>query len=227
MERARGPGYSWDTGNLNMDESEQMRIDNVKGSAPAGTRVLGLLLVAISLSLAGCGGSTSLIRYCCYEGDAALTHLDRVQFVAPDGTTSSFNDIYPDYAPQDSFATKSFPFRKVQYSLVTYDALAVILPLYDANRNGLLEEPEVAVLYLREGALGMGHKVDHLAVDGKRVDAIMTSRSDVGGLMRYLDARMDSLTPEVQAQFRDMERVGLDIIQRGSEGADRDKKFSP
>jgi len=49
----------------------------------------------------------------------------------------------------------------------------------------------------------------------------------VGGLMRYLDARMDSLTPEVQAEFRDMERVGLDIIQRGSEGADRQKKFTP
>ena len=151
MERARGPGYSWDTGNLNMDESEQMRIDNLKESAPVGTGVLGLLLVAISLSLAGCGGSTSLIKDCCYKGDAVLTHLDRVQFVAPDGTTSSFNDIYPDYAPQDSFATKSFPFRKVQYSLITYDALAVILPLYDANQNGLLEEPEIAVLYLREG----------------------------------------------------------------------------
>jgi hypothetical protein len=227
MEGARRPGYSWDTGNLIMDDGEQMGIENMKESAPIGMRVLGLLLVAISLSLAGCGGSTSLIRDCCYEGDAVLTHLDRVQFVAPDGTTSSFDDIYPGYTPQDSFATKSFPFRKVQYSLITYDALAVILPLYDANKNGLLEEPEITVLYLREGALGMGHKVDHLAVDGKRVDAIMTSRSDVGGLMRYLDARMESLTPEVQAEFRDMERVGLDIIQRGSEGADRQKKVVP
>jgi len=115
-------------------------------------------------------------------------------------------------------------FRKTDYALVTYDALAVILPLYDANKNKVIEEPEIAVLYLREGALGMGHDVDHLAVDGKRVDAIMTSRSDVGGLMLYLDARMDSLTPEVQAEFRDMERVGLDIIQRGSEGGDRQNK---
>ena len=96
--------------------------------------------------------------------------------------------------------------------------------MYDANKNKLIEEPEVAVLYLREGALGMGHDVDHLAVDGKRVDAIMTSRSDVGGLMRYLDARMDTLTPEAQAVFRDMERVGLDIIQRGSEGPDSQNK---
>ncbi len=227
MERARGPGYSWDTGNLIMDEGEQMKIENMKGSAPVGTRVHGRLLVAASLFLGACVGSTSLIKSCCYEGDAALVHLDRVQFVAPDGTTSTFDDIYPGFMPQDSFATKSFPFRKVNNALITYDSLTVILYLYDANKNGFLEEPEITVLYLREGALGMGHKVDHLTVDGKRVDAIMTSRSDVGGLMRYLDARMDSLTPEVQAEFRDMERVGLDIIQRGSEGPDRQKKITP
>lgn len=227
MEGARRPGYSWDTGNRIMDEGEQMSIENMKESARVGTRVCGCLLVAASLLLVACGGSTSLIKNCCYQGDAALVHLDRVQFVAPDGSTSTFDEIYPGFTPQDSFATKSFPFRKVDYALITYDALAVILPLYDANKNKSLEEPEIAVLYLREGALGMGHKVDHLAVGGKRVDAIMTSRSDVGGLMRYLDARMDSLTPEAQAIFRDMERVGLDIIQRGSEGSDRQKKFTP
>ena len=227
MERTRGPGYSWDTGNRLVAEGEQVRIDDMKESAPVGRRVYGYLLAAALLLLIACVGSTSLIRDCCYEGDAALVHLDSVQFVAPDGTTSTFDEIYPGFTPQDSFATKSFPFRKVDYALITYDALAVILPLYDANKNKLLEEPEIAVLYLREGALGMGHKVDHLAVDGKRVDAIMTSRSDVGGLMRYLDARMDSLTPEVQAEFRDMERVGLDIIQRGSEGADRQKRVKP
>lgn len=187
-------------------------------------RGLGLLLVLTSLLLGGCGASTALIKDCCYIGDAALVHLDSVQFVAADGTSSAFAEIYPGYTPQDSFATKSFPFRKLDYGLITYDALAVILPLYDANKNRFLEEPEVAVLYLREGALGMGHDVDHLAVDGKRVDAIMTSRSDVGGLMGYLDARMDTLTPEAQAIFRDMERVGLDIIQRGSEGPDRQNK---
>ena len=183
-----------------------------------------VVTMAVAVLVAACGGSTALIRDCCYEGDAVLVHLDRVQFVASDGTVSDFDGIYPGFARQETFATTSFPFRKARYSLITYDSLAVILPLYDANRNGLIEEPEIVVLYLREGALGMGHEVDHLAVDGKRVDAIMTSRSDVGGLMNYLDARMDDLSAEAQAVFRDMERVGLDFIQRGSEGADRQKK---
>jgi hypothetical protein len=199
-------------------------IASVMDSASTGRRGPGFLLILAALFLGGCGASTALVKDCCYTGDAVLVHLDSVQFVASDGTTSTFAAIYPGYTPQDSFATKSFPFRKADYAQITYDALAVILPLYDANKNKVIEEPEIAVLYLREGALGMGHDVDHLAVDGKRVDAIMTSRSDVGGLMLYLDARMDSLTPEVQAEFRDMERVGLDIIQRGSEGADRQNK---
>jgi hypothetical protein len=188
------------------------------------SRKYGWLLAPAAIFLGACVGSTSLIKDCCYEGDAVLVHLDEVQFVAPNGTVSSFENIYPAFTRQDSFATTSFPFRKARYSLITYDSLAVILPLYDANKNGLIEEPEIVVLYLREGALGMGHQVDHLAVDGKRVDAIMTSRSDVGGLMNYLDRRKDDLSPEVQAEFRDMERVGLDFIQRGSEGADRQKK---
>ncbi len=201
-----------------------VRNNTTMDSNIGGRLGLDALLFMAALLLGGCGGSTALIKDCCYIGEAALVHFDSVQFVAPDGTTSTFAEIYPGYTRQDSFATTSFPFRKVNYGQVTYDALAVILPLYDANKNGYLEEPEVAVLYLREGALGMGHNVDHLAVDGKRVDAIMTSRSDVGGLMRYLDARMDTLTSEVQAEFRDMERVGLDIIQRGSEGKDIQNK---
>lgn len=205
-----------------------MKTGNKTQSASVARHLRRCVIVSASLILSACVGSNSLVKNCCYAGDAALVHLNRVQFVAPDGTTSTFKDIYPGYAPQESFLTKSFPFLKVQYALVTYDALAVIFPLYDANKNGYLEEPETTVLYLREGALGMGHKVDHLAVDGKRVNAITTSRADVGGLMLYLDARMDSLTPEVQAEFRDLVRVGLDYVQRGSEGADRQlQEFTP
>ena len=186
------------------------------------------LLAAAALLLGGCVGATSLIRDCCYEGDAALVHLDEVEFVAADGSVSSFADVYPGFEVQESLLTTSFPFRKEQISRVTYDALVAILPLYDANKNGYIEEPEITVLYLREGAIGMGREVDHLAVGGKRVDAITTSRSDVGGLMSYLDAREDSLSKDVRAEFRDMERLGLDIIQDHLHGPDPDSTdFTP
>jgi len=200
----------------------------MRSKSMASLRRMATILAAATLLLGACVGSTSLVRNCCYEGNAALVYLDAVQFVAPDGGVSSFADIYPGYQAQDSLLTKSFPFRHEQIAQVTYDSLAVILPLYDANKNGVIEEPEITVLYLREGALGMGHKVDHLAVDGKRVGAITTSRSNVGGLMNYLDAHKSALSEDVQAEFRDMERVGLDIIQGHTQGPDPDSTdFTP
>lgn len=186
----------------------------------------GVLGVAILL-LTGCS-STALVKNCCYDGEEAVVYLNEVEFVAPDGSTSSFADIYPGFEPQDRFLTTAFPFRKANIGLIIYDALVLPADLYDANKNGFLEEPEVTVLYLREGALGMGHNVDHLVVDGKRYGAITTSRSNVGALMQYLNARKDSLTPEVQAIFRDMVQLGQDIKLRGSEGPDRqDRKIVP
>ncbi len=197
------------------------KMDMTRALGTLSLRAAGCAFAAVTLFLTACS-STSLTKNCCYTGDAALVHIDKVEFVAADGSVSTFADIYPGYSPEDKFVTTPFPFRKVTNSRVTYDSLVIVLDLYDANKNGFLEEPEITVLYLREGALGMGHKVDHLAVDGKRVDAITTSASDVGGLMRYLNARMDSLTPEVQMIFSDMHRVGQDIKLSGSErGNDR------
>jgi hypothetical protein len=192
-----------------------------------GARAAGCLLGAAMLLLAGCS-STALIKNCCYDGEEAVVYLDRVEFVAPDGSTSSFADIYPGYESQDRFATTAFPFRKANIGLIIYDALVLPANLYDANKNGFLEEPEITVLYLREGALGMGHNVDHLTVDGKRYGAITTSRSNVGGLMQYLNARMDTLSPEIREIFRDMVQLGQDIKLRGSEGPDRqDRQLKP
>ena len=192
-------------------------------SASIGARLAGGLLILAALLLGGCT-STALVKSCCYDGDEAVVYLKEVEFVAADGSVSTFADVYPDFTPQDRFVTTLFPFRKVNIAEVTYDSLVLPLNLYDANKNGFLEEPETAVLYLREGALGMGHEVDHLAVDGKRVGAITTSRSNVGGLMQYLDARKDSMNPETQEILRDMVLVGQDLKLRGSEGPDRQSR---
>jgi hypothetical protein len=112
-------------------------MDMTRALGRVATRTAGCVLATATLLLAGCS-STSLTKYCCYDGEAALVHLEQVAFVASDGSSSTFLDVYPGYTRQDSFATTPFPFRKVGYSLVTYDALAVILPLYDANKNGFL-----------------------------------------------------------------------------------------
>ena len=190
-------------------------------------RCVGGLLALAGLLLGGCS-SSALVKHCCYDGEEFVVRLNEVEFVATDGSVATFDDVYTDFEPEDRFVTTLFPFRKANIAEVTYDSLVLPLQLYDANKNGFLEEPEATVLYLREGALGMGHTVDHVAVGGKRAGAITTSRSDVGGLMRYLDTHKDSLKPETQEIFRDMVQVGQDIKLRGSEGADREpQKITP
>jgi hypothetical protein len=186
--------------------------------------ILKQAAIASILSLLSACSTTSLVADCCYDGEAALTRIEGVDLVMADGTSRPFTDVYAGFEPQSGTFTKPFDFRKVRFSLITYDALAVVLPLYDANDDGVLLEPEITVMYIREGAIGMGHSVDHLAVNGKRASAITVARADVGGLMSYIHAHRDQMTPESQAIFRDLERVGLDIRQEGSEGPDRQRR---
>ncbi|MDX1431767.1 MAG: hypothetical protein R3286_04895 [Gammaproteobacteria bacterium] len=176
---------------------------------------------ALAASLSGCALNTSLIEYCCYKGEVALAYLEDVKLVTPQGKQLAFRDVYTDFSMQQGLLTKPLPIQNVEIGTVIYQSLAPVLPLYDANKNGKLEPPELTVMYIREGAIGLGHEVDHLVVDGKRANAITTSAADIGGLMKSIDAHLDTFPPASQAIFRDMERVGLDYIQRGSEGSDK------
>lgn len=181
-----------------------------------------VVLAGATLLLAACASTTDLVADCCYDGEAALTRIEDVRLVMTDGRKAAFGEIYAGFSPQSGLFTKPFPFREVDISQVTYQALVPVLPLYDANGDDRLQEPELTVLYVREGAIGMGHDVDHLEVAGERADAITVARADVGGLMTFLSRRLDSLDEESQRIFRDLDRVGLDIRQRGSEGPDGD-----
>jgi len=179
-------------------------------------------LTAAFLLLGACATTTDLVPHCCYTGEAALARIEDVKLVTADGRKMAFDEVYSGFAPQSGVFTKPFPFREVDIAQVTYQALVPVLPLYDANGDDRIQEPELTALFIREGALGLGHDVDHLEVDGERADAITVARADVGGLVSYLSDRLDSLSEESQQVFRDLDRVGLDIRQRGSEGADRD-----
>lgn len=182
-----------------------------------------IALAALAITLTSCAGSSMLVKYCCYEGDAVLTRLSDVQMAKPEGGTLAFHEVYPDFQMQEAFVTTPLPIQNVDIGLVIYQSLAPVLPLYDANKNGRLEPPELTVMYVREGAIGLGFEVDHLEVDGKRADAITTSAADIGGLMKTIDAHEKSFPPASQAIFSDMERLGLDYIRRGSESGDGDE----
>jgi len=173
-----------------------------------------VVLIGLALLLSACASTTDLVRYCCYPGEAVLTRMENVQFVMADGSEASLAETLPGFAPKTGLFTKPFDFRQLDIARVTYASLRPVLPLYDANGDGRLDEPEITVMYLREAAIGLGHEVDHLAVDGEKADAVTVARADVGGLMSYIDANMDAMSEEARAIFRDLELVGLDIRRR-------------
>lgn len=188
--------------------------------------MLRMLPAGLVLLLSACASTTDLVPHCCYPGEAALARLENVQLVMDDGSVATVAETLPGFAPSTGLFTKPFDFRRLDIARVTYASLQPVLPLYDANGDGRLDEPEITVMYLREAARGLGHEVDHLTVDGERADAITVARADVGGLMSYIERNLDAMPPEAQAIFRDLELVGLDIRRR-AERDSGERRFTP
>jgi len=168
----------------------------------------------------GCVSPDALRRPCCYEGDLTLARLQQVRFVMQDGSELPFDQVYKGFQFQERDVSTPLPFRRINISGLVFDLLPVVFPLYDANGNGFIEEPELTVLYLREGALGMGFKVSHLVVD-TRVRALQTSPGDVGGLVRTIDENRPGMSKQARSLFREIDYLGALVRQRGAEAADQ------
>ena len=98
------------------------------------------------------------------------------------------------------------------------------LEAYDANQDGRLEKPEMLVLYAREAARASGTPVQHFGA-GSPIRAISAPNADIGGLVRWVQERRANMSAQGQAVFRDLERLGLDLRTRGSEGGDEPGTF--
>jgi hypothetical protein len=184
-------------------------------------RIGRVLILALAVSLgAACASPDEIRRPCCYEGDLTLAHLERVRFVLKDGSELPFDRVFVGFEPQLRDVPTPFPFQKIGISGLVYDVLSVVFPTYDANDNGILEEPEMTVLYLREGAVGMGFQVAHLVVE-ERVRALQTSAGEVGGLVTYVNAQRPGMSKEARALFDEIDHLAAQIRRRGVGAADQ------
>ncbi len=174
--------------------------------------------VLLGSVLTGCASTTTLVPPCCYLGAVTTTRLETLEARTDDGARIAFVDALPGFRPQDGLFTTPLPFEEVLREDIIYSSLQPLLPIYDANRDGRLERPEVTVLVVREAARATGTPVEALLAAGNPVWAVQAPNADIGGLMTWVNARRASMTPEGQAVFRDLERLGLDLRQRGSEG---------
>ncbi len=187
------------------------------------------VIALLPLALSACAGPAYEPRPpCCYSGDYTLARASDVYLALDNGQRLSFPQAFSGYAPETGFFQSAFPFIETDIALVTYASLQPVLPQYDANGDGRIQEPELTVLYIREAALGLGHNVNHVGTN-PRTDALVLSANEAAGLVRFVKSRLSQMTPEAQAIFRELVMVGQDQRLKGSEGRDREVggQFSP
>ena len=178
------------------------------------------VIAAGILLLFGCGSTTEIERPSTYVGDITSANLEDVYLAMPGDKRLMFADAFKGFEPQTGFMTTSLPFRKVAVADIVYAAAKPVAEYYDAkaNNNGYLESPELLVLYIREGAIGLGHAVDYVGVN-PRFDALATSAADTGGLLEFIKHNKANMSEKSQQVFNDIEQLGLDRRNRGGGGS--------
>lgn len=169
-----------------------------------------IAVVTLGILVAGCAPSTNLIKPCCYDGDAALTHLVDTQLTLEDGTTAAFGDVFPGFSANSDHFARVFPFEKAIIGLVTFASLRDILPKYDANGDRILEKPELTALYVQEAARGLGYPVVRIEPSGVN-GAIATSRADESALVRFVERHLHEMAMPQRKIFRDLYWLGLEV----------------
>ena len=176
-----------------------------------------VLAATLAWLLAGCVSNTTPVPPCCYAGAVTTARLASLVLRTEDGRSVSFGEVFAGFTPEEGLFARTMPFNELLRHEIDSATLQPLLPLYDANEDGRLEQPEVIVLYALEAARATGTRIRHFGADAP-IRAISASNADVGGLVRWAQARRASMTPEGQAVFREMERLGRDLRVRGSEG---------
>lgn len=173
-------------------------------------------LVCVVALLAGCASANRPYPHCCYQGATTVARLGDLKITLRDGRAVDFKSVFAGFAPRDGLIHPALPFDEVLSVEFIYQSLIPLLPIYDANNDGRLELPEVVVLYVREAALATGADVAHLGLP-PGIWALDTANADIGAMVRWVAMNRGAMTPQGQQIFTDLERLGLDLRQRGSE----------
>jgi len=174
-----------------------------------GTRTFAAARVALLSSavlLSSCVGTTQPVAPCCYAGPYHMGRLASLPMERADGTRTTFGELFADFTPASGFLAPTLPFQEVQIAEVTYSYAHDALLRHDVNGDGRIEPPELALLYVQEAARGLGKAGQ---VPGNQ--ALALSTVDVGGLMRWTRDNLHRMSPEAQATFAELDRLGLDL----------------
>ena len=182
------------------------------------TILLGVLIVGLPMvrPLPAAAANYEPFTMCCYVGALTRSSVDSLVLTLDDGSEARFQELFPDYRPQTGWFKRALAFRQARIALVQYRALREVMALYDANENTVIEGPELATLYIREAALGLGHPV---SADGLHpAGALALPQAELGGLVLYVERNVERMTTHAQAVFRGLERLEHEIRTQSDSG---------
>lgn len=172
-------------------------------------------LLAFALVLGAWSPMSSASLRCCYIGDVIAKQAADVEVKLEDGRVVSFGELFPDFTPSTSLFTLMYPVYRLDIARVVYPHLAVKFIDYDANNNGLIEEPELNVLYMEEAARGLDHPIAQLGGES-RLRAIFVSAGDIDGLIRLVNRRRAEMKPDARKTFDEIELLRIDFRLDGT-----------
>jgi hypothetical protein len=179
------------------------------------------LTLIVAATLSGCVSNTTPVTPCCYQGAVTTATFSSLDLRTEDGKRMRLLDALAGFTAEQGLLASTLPFDEVEGQDFTFASLAPLMTIYDANHDGMLERPEIVVLYAREAMLASGTAVRHLGAETP-IWAISASNADVGGLVNWVRAHRDTMNPNGRVIFRDLQRLGLELRYRPNEDSDSD-----
>lgn len=184
-----------------------------------------LTLLSFAVLLSACASTTEPVPPCCYAGPYHMGRLASLPVERAGGTRTTFGELFPGFTPAGGFVAPALPFQEVDIAEVTYSYAHDALSRHDVNGDGRIEAPELALLYVQQAARGLGEAA---RVPGNQ--ALVLSTADIGGLMRWTRDNLHRMSPEAQATFAELDRLGIDLRTEseynGDDGGDGGDGFT-
>ena len=173
-----------------------------------------LVACALLVGLGGCAPTTQPVAPCCYNGAVTLARLDQLRFIAPGGNSYTSAQALPGLRADSNPFGRSLPFDKVDIKTETFGRLRVVFEQYDANRDGVLQAPELILLLTVETARGLGKNIIGVRTD-RPVASLQLSSAQTSALVNYIDTMRGQFNPAAQRLFADMEQLErvLDVFR--------------
>jgi hypothetical protein len=162
-----------------------------------------------------------------YESESSSARLQDVDIVMEDGRALPLPDVLQGYEPFRGWIAPFINMDKIYISDrdIHHPGFIALLSRYDADANGLVEIPELTVLYAVESSRGLDQPATHIALEGRQVRALHTTAADLDGLRLFVKENRQMMTAETQTYFwmpEDMYQILL--IRNNDLGHDKGRR---